>query len=884
MAKDCIKVLFYLFQRSNGASLASISLLGAIMLSVSLSTHGSEASLVRMDMKGGNWFHDVTEVDGVHYLKGFNSNYLNVYDFSLQGEDSVLGHLEFNDNITSLADWNDNLAVSYDDKLQVFDVDGATKTYLFGTDTAVFSSSPVIATSEQFLVYFDLEGLLKVVQQQGDNYSLFATLEVDLKKDDLSFSTTEVAVGIEQNTIYLAFFLRSEDQSKASKLIINKLQIQGTAVEQVAHFELEATRSTYSRLIYTNDGRFAFNDNDHLIHLIGEGENGLSLIDTISDSGSLGVVHMAYHKDELWVAYFEKVLRSYEVSSQTTRRTRNVTVEKVQDSSYLPTLFKGTPDGLLSATLFDFFKAGVNEGEVSFDYPYIENGSPGDAVYLNDYLFQPIGNRIHQYSISADHKLRLEHLYDEQTSAGSLDLITDGQDIWAFDGFGKVFHFELQDGRLEQVGYRDFGFSLPEVFLYQGKLHFSRFNYGIVTITTGEQSNLFTSADYFSTKSDDGLYGYMGTINGYLFALDSTQETLVRLEAEGNDFTLKSSTKVGSVVLKVVYVNDLIYVHSFDGVEIFQVDENGGLSPATNETTEGFIRFIAGYNNTLFTARQYGSGALMKVYDMSDSNMPKLISETRMPHFWSYNGHLTPVDTFFWGAEGDSEPLKLYQLNYTPTVPDSELRVTEDTPFELDTRTLDPESDLLDITLIELPSNGEFTFEQDLQLLRYVPNPEYSGTDSARLKLTDVYGNESEGTILLNVTSVNDAPQVNDHNFTLSQDSWIDGQLRVSDPDDTEFTFSILSNVAHGTLSLDELGGFSYFPDWKFAGTDSFTVRVEDSRQEGSEFKISLHVVPANNSPNLSPNKLPIKPSRAPEISSPYSDIRKHSSLTRHLH
>ncbi len=68
-----------------------------------------------------------------------------------------------------------------------------------------------------------------------------------------------------------------------------------------------------------------------------------------------------------------------------------------------------------------------------------------------------------------------------------------------------------------------------------------------------------------------------------------------------------------------------------------------------------------------------------------------------------------------------------------------------------------------------------------------------------------------------------------------------------SDPNGDAMTAVVGTNVAHGTLSLNANGGFSYTPAINYTGTDSFTYRARDSKGATSNLAtVSIGVAAAN--------------------------------------
>ena len=70
-----------------------------------------------------------------------------------------------------------------------------------------------------------------------------------------------------------------------------------------------------------------------------------------------------------------------------------------------------------------------------------------------------------------------------------------------------------------------------------------------------------------------------------------------------------------------------------------------------------------------------------------------------------------------------------------------------------------------------------------------------------------------------------------------------------SDPDGDPITAVLVSGPAHGTLTLNANGTFSYRPNLGWSGTDTFTYKVTDGTAESSPATVTLTVNPVNDPP-----------------------------------
>jgi VCBS repeat-containing protein len=142
---------------------------------------------------------------------------------------------------------------------------------------------------------------------------------------------------------------------------------------------------------------------------------------------------------------------------------------------------------------------------------------------------------------------------------------------------------------------------------------------------------------------------------------------------------------------------------------------------------------------------------------------------------------------------------------------------------------------------LTLNSNGSFT---------YTPAANYNGGDSFTYRANDGKVNSNTATVTLTVTAVNDAPVAVNDSYGVGQ-----GQvLTVTAPgvmgNDTDvegsaLTATRLTGVAHGTLTFNSNGSFTYTPVSSYAGTDSFTYQVSDGSATSNIATVTITISPA---------------------------------------
>jgi len=204
--------------------------------------------------------------------------------------------------------------------------------------------------------------------------------------------------------------------------------------------------------------------------------------------------------------------------------------------------------------------------------------------------------------------------------------------------------------------------------------------------------------------------------------------------------------------------------------------------------------------------------------------------------------------------------------NVVPDAGKDSATTDEDTPVNIDVKANDTDlsGDTFSVSDVSDPSQGTATINPD-NTVRYVPDANYTGTDSFTYTVTDDDGGTATATVTVTVNPVNDAPTADAQSVTANEDDAKTITLAGSDADgDGLTTFEITSAPTKGTLGATGAvtctgtapkncsADVTYTPEGDYNGSDSFEFRVNDGTVNSAEAALSITVDPANDAPTIS--------------------------------
>ena len=146
---------------------------------------------------------------------------------------------------------------------------------------------------------------------------------------------------------------------------------------------------------------------------------------------------------------------------------------------------------------------------------------------------------------------------------------------------------------------------------------------------------------------------------------------------------------------------------------------------------------------------------------------------------------------------------------------------------------------------LALNANGSFN---------YRPATNYTGVDSFTYRASDGAAASGVATVTITITNINDAPVAADDAYAMAEDSLltigVPGVLGNDfDADGNALASVLVGNPAHGVLSLNADGSFTYQPGTNYHGTDSFTYRATDGALTSAVATVTITITNVNDVP-----------------------------------
>ena len=217
-------------------------------------------------------------------------------------------------------------------------------------------------------------------------------------------------------------------------------------------------------------------------------------------------------------------------------------------------------------------------------------------------------------------------------------------------------------------------------------------------------------------------------------------------------------------------------------------------------------------------------------------------------------------------------------INHAPVAEGARYPMKEDTNLTIVLNGSDANNgSILQYTIVEQPSNGSITLNNDTVV--YTPNADYYGVDGFTFKVSDEYNASSNiASVDINISDVpepNNQPIAKDINVSIDSNTTIlTFNLDASDTDGNSLVYSIVTNPAFGTLTVDDnsTGQVSYNRG-SYTGNTTFTYKANDGTDDSNIATVYIKSNIPNTPPIAYDKRVNLDTSGAPNIELDASDV-----------
>lgn len=341
----------------------------------------------------------------------------------------------------------------------------------------------------------------------------------------------------------------------------------------------------------------------------------------------------------------------------------------------------------------------------------------------------------------------------------------------------------------------------------------------------------FVGTDSFNYELTDENGGFVtGTATITVISVNANPEAVednYTIEEGGTIYYLYTGSIIGGATSISILENDT----DADN-DTISFDESFVLSPSNGTIQDTFFNF---YNGTKYVANNGYVGADSFTYRISDGEGGFDEGRINITITADPDAHGNPLAV-----------TETYVINEDVTLFESTLL---DNDLSDQTDNSDETELTVTTTPVEAPENGTLILQSDGSFT-YTPNANYSGYDSFEYEITNIYNKTATTMVGININPINDAPIAGDDFFTIEKNSgkYKENDILLdndSDPEDSHLDINEtpITNVQHGTLTLDKHGDIEYTPDTDFVGTDSFVYELVDDQGATDLATVTITVV-----------------------------------------
>lgn len=246
--------------------------------------------------------------------------------------------------------------------------------------------------------------------------------------------------------------------------------------------------------------------------------------------------------------------------------------------------------------------------------------------------------------------------------------------------------------------------------------------------------------------------------------------------------------------------------------------DNDALSVSSVSATNGSA-VVNGDGNVVFTPAADYNGSATVAYTVTDGN---------------------------GGSDNASVSVSIAAVNDNPIANPDTASVNEDESVSINVlaNDTDVDGDTLSVANASVTAGSVQVVGNQVN---YTPDADFNGSATITYTIEDGAGGSASSTVEVTITNVNDAPVVEDLEFTIYEDDSLPVTLAGTDADEDALTFELV------TLPTGEVLGSAppllYVTPENYNGTVLFSYKANDGQEDSNTANITVNVVAVNDAP-----------------------------------
>jgi hypothetical protein len=837
---------------------------------VSYCFSAQEAKLVKVSEWGSNYVSSALAIDNKYLFFEYGSHLIDVYDPSLTGTSAYINKIKFQKPLIGtpylfqgkLVTLHRTPGLSFT-SLNIYSIENLLAPMLQYSIDIGSDGANTINPDDNKLAHINDDGEIFVLEAQEDSYVVISASNSQFKSEyGTGYNIRLQALGFDGDILYLATLKDYTEGTSNKELSVEKFELSEGEYKLVSTINAQGLVNSASQLIYLEKGMFAVNNyNGDGIYIFAEKNMKLSLIHSINDINAFSGT-MTYGNDQLWVTYPNHTMRSYKVDLFDLEIINDISLATIYTELLDTSSLQIIGDDLLVVGSSGLIKINIEQSKYVSNESLFHTGAPINGfAYKNKRLYVPSPGNINvlnienpiapileaQVPINSSSLYTVKNLY---VTGDNISYLQSGRSYNGFLSYRLENNIPILDADLttQQPYFSDFRrlVSGNSLFIGIDENKIARFD-----LTS--KNSIAESPYYTESIALECGYCYpfkpVAVSGNFLYVKDYTAKTLHIYNNPFEEIEYVGKHVFESNIYTVKEHNGYIILgESSNKIKILLPLENGMLKVVSQISGLDYRPYIKIFGDYIITMNN--SGYLQELYDISEPENPKLVYSTGLLEdklLWDDDNDQVINDYLY--TQTSLGLISIFKINHRPVFTKTDYVIDEDTTLEVNLSGLDPEQDVMSVEIVQEPLNGLVFFDADNQRYSYLPNSDFVGEDSTKLKLLDLHGNYDESTISILVNAINDPPIANDLNFELDQNTSIEESLSIVDPDDDTFIINVIQEPDSGTLNVNLQGSFYYQPNVGFYGKDSFSLTVQDSSSAEVTILVNLSISQVNNPP-----------------------------------